>query len=123
MAGPTAPPVAAGPARCHGAATPHAAPAPPDRFTPMTAPPIPSTGDEAADEELALLRSTTQAIHSAQQQVVDLSLERMRLVLSLRRRTPPVKFATIADAVPTTENTVYKIHREARRAEERGELA
>jgi hypothetical protein len=89
----------------------------------MTAPPIPSTGDQGADEELALLRSTTRAIHSAQQQVIDLSLERMRLVLSLRRRTPPVKFSAIADAVPTTENTVYKIHREARRAEERGELA
>jgi hypothetical protein len=88
----------------------------------MTAPPIPSTGDQGADEELALLRSTTRAIHSAQQQVIDLSLERMRLVLSLRRRTPPVKFSAIADAVPTTENTVYKIHREARRAEERGEL-
>lgn len=86
----------------------------------MTAPPIPSTGDEAADDELMLLRSTTQAIHSAQQQVIDMSLERMRLVLSLRRRR--VKFRDIADAVPTTENTVYKIHREARRAEERGEL-
>lgn len=89
----------------------------------MSAPPIPSTGDEAADEELALLRSTTQAIHDAQQQVQDLSVERMRIVLALRRRTPPVKFSAIADAVPTTENTVYKIHREARRAEERGELA
>jgi hypothetical protein len=88
----------------------------------MTAPPIPSTGDEGADDELALLRSTTQAIHSAQRQVVDLSLERMRLVLSLRRRDPPVRFTVIADAIPTTENTVYKIHREARRAEERGEL-
>lgn len=89
----------------------------------MSAPPIPTTGDEAADEELALLRSTTQAIHAAQQQVQDLSVERMRIVLSLRRRQPPVKFSSIADAVPTTENTVYKIHREARRAEERGELA
>jgi hypothetical protein len=88
----------------------------------MSAPPIPSTGDEAADEELALLRSTTQAIHEAQQQVQDLSVERMRIVLSLRRRQPPVKFSAIADAVPTTENTVYKIHREARRAEERGDL-
>lgn len=89
----------------------------------MTAsPPIPTTGDEAADEELALLRSTTEAIHAAQQSVIDLSLERMRLVLSLRGRTPPVKFTAIADAVPTTENTVYKIHREAKRAEERGEL-
>jgi hypothetical protein len=87
-----------------------------------TPPPIPTTGDEAADDELALLRSTTQAIHSAQQQVVDLSLERMRLVLSLREKDPPVKFTVIADAVPTTENTVYKIHREARRAKERGEL-
>jgi DNA-binding NarL/FixJ family response regulator len=86
----------------------------------MTAPPIPTTGDEVADDELALLRSTTQAIHSAQQQVMDLSLERMRLVLSLRRRG--VLFRQIADAVPTTENTVYKIHREARRAEDRGEL-
>jgi hypothetical protein len=62
----------------------------------MTAPPIPSTGDEGADDELALL--------------------------SLRRRDPPVRFTVIADAIPTTENTVYKIHREARRAEERGEL-
>jgi len=85
-------------------------------------PPIPSTGDEEADEELAQLRSTTSAIHTAQKQVIDMSLERMRLVLSLRSRTPPVKFSTIADAVPTTENTVYKIHREARRAKERGEL-
>lgn len=86
-----------------------------------SAPPIPTTGDELADEELALLRTTTQAIHSAQQQVIDLSAERMRLVLSLRRRA--VKFREIADAVPTTENTIYKIHRDARRAEERGELA
>jgi hypothetical protein len=84
------------------------------------APPIPSTGDEVADEELALLRSTTQAIHSAQQQVMDLSMERMRLVLSLRRRN--VLFRMIADAVPTTENTVYKIHREAKRAEQKGQL-
>jgi hypothetical protein len=89
----------------------------------MTAPPpIPTTGDEAADDELVLLRSTTQAIHSAQRQVRDLSLERMRLVLSLREKDPPVLFTTIADAVPTTENTIYKIHREARRARERGEL-
>lgn len=84
------------------------------------APPIPSTGDEVADDELALLRSTTAAIHAAQQQVIDLSAERMRLVLSLRQRS--IKFRVIADAVPTTENTVYKIHREARRAEDRGDL-
>lgn len=83
-------------------------------------PPIPSTGDEEADEELALLRSTTQAIHDAQQSVIDLSSERLRLVLSLRKRK--IKFRVIADAVPTTENTVYKIHREARSAAERGEL-
>jgi len=89
----------------------------------MTAPPpIPTTGDEAADEDLALLRTTTQAIHEAQRQVIDMSLQRMRLVLSLRERDDPVKFSVIADAVPTTENTVYKIHREARRARERGEL-
>lgn len=89
----------------------------------MTAPPpIPTTGDEAADEDLALLRTTTQAIHEAQRQVIDMSLQRMRLVLSLRERDDPVKFAVIADAVPTTENTVYKIHREARRARDRGEL-
>jgi hypothetical protein len=85
-------------------------------------PPIPSTGDPGADAELAQLRATTQAIHTAQQQVIDLSTERMRLVLALRARTPPVKFSVIADAVPTTENTIYKINREARRAEERGEL-
>lgn len=85
-------------------------------------PPIPTTGDDATDEELALLRSTTQAIHSAQRQVEDMSLERMRLVLSLRDREPPVLFRLIADAVPTTEQTIYKIHREARRAREEGKL-
>ena len=89
----------------------------------MTAPalpPIPSTGDEVADEDLALLRQTTEAIHTRQEEVDALSKERQTIVLRLRRRS--IKFSVIADAVPTTEQTIYKIHREARRAEEAGEL-
>jgi DNA-binding NarL/FixJ family response regulator len=77
-------------------------------------PPIPSTGDEEADGNLALLRSTTTAIHDAQEKVTELSAERQRLVLELRKRG--VKYTVIAAAVPTTEQTIYKIHREAKAA-------
>jgi DNA-binding NarL/FixJ family response regulator len=83
-------------------------------------PPIPPTGDAEADAELAKLREDTAAIWQKQEEVEALSRERMRTVLSLRRRG--VLFRTIADAVPTTEQTVYKIHREARRAESEGAL-
>jgi hypothetical protein len=87
----------------------------------MTAsPPIPSTGDEAADAELARFRRQTTSIWTHQEEVAALSKERMRTLLSLRRRG--ILFRVIADAVPTTEQTIYKIHREARRAEEAGEL-
>lgn len=87
----------------------------------MTAPPpIPSTGDADADAELAQFRRQTTGIWDHQEQAAALSKARMRTVLSLRRRG--VLFRLIAEAVPTTEQTVYKIHREARRAEEAGEL-
>lgn len=87
----------------------------------MTAlPPLPSTGDPAADEDLALLRLTTEGIHVRQEEVEGLSKERMRTVLRLRQRG--VLFSVIAEAVPTTEQTVYKIARAARRAQEAGEL-
>lgn len=84
-------------------------------------PPIAPTGDEAADDELLLLRSTTQAIHAAQEEVNALSVERQRLVLSLRGRG--IKFGTIADAVPTTQQTIFKIHREGQLAAERDRVA
>lgn len=80
-------------------------------------PPITPTGDDDADEELHLLRAATQAIEERAQEVNDLAAERRRLVLSLRRRGVP--FKTIAAAVPTTDNTIYKIHREAKQT--RGE--
>jgi hypothetical protein len=89
----------------------------------VTAPaPIPSTGDAEADADLATLRDTTTSIWQHQEEVEELSRTRMRTVLRLRRREPPVLFSLIAAAVPTTEQTIYKIHREARRAEEAGEL-
>lgn len=83
-------------------------------------PPITPTGDDAADDELYLLRTATQAIDERAQEVNDLAAERRRLVLSLRQRGIP--FRTIADAIPTSENTIYKIHREAKAARQRGEL-
>lgn len=89
----------------------------------MTAPPsIPTTGDAEADADLATLRDTTTSIWQHQEEVEELSKTRMRTVLRLRRREPPVLFSLIAAAVPTTEQTIYKIHREARRAEEAGQL-
>lgn len=89
----------------------------------MTAPaPIPTTGDAEADADLLTLRDTTTSIWDKQAEVDALSKTRMRTVLRLRRRNPPVLFSVIAAAVPTTEQTIYKIHREARRAEEAGEL-
>lgn len=92
-------------------------------MTAVTAPPpIPLTGDAEADADLATLRDTTTAIWEHQEQVESLSKTRMRTVLRLRRREPPVLFSLIAAAVPTTEQTIYKIHREARRAEEAGQL-
>lgn len=80
-------------------------------------PPLTLTGDDETDEALALLRSTTQAIHGAQDRVAELSDERKRLVLELRRRIPPVLFRTIANAAGSTDQTIYKIHREAIRDE------
>lgn len=114
------------------AATPLAEHAPPDTVRRVTAapveepsvtgpdelPPLTLTGDDETDEALALLRSTTQAIHAAQDRVAELSDERKRLVLALRRRIPPVLFRTIADAAGSTDQTIYKIHREAIRDEQ-----
>jgi hypothetical protein len=74
-------------------------------------PPITLTGDDETDEALAMLRSTTQAIHDAQDRVAELSDERKRLVLTLRRRR--VLFRQIANAAGSTDQTIYKIHREA----------
>ena len=89
----------------------------------MTAPtPAPSTGDPEVDAELLQLRRQTTGIWQHQEEAAALSKARMRTVLALRRREPPVLFSVIAAAVPTTEQTIYKIHREARRAEEAGEL-
>ncbi len=119
------------------AATPLAAPAPPDRLHLVTAlaieespavstestpepPPLPMTGDEETDEALALMRSTTGAIHEAQDRVAELSSERKRLVLDLRRRR--VLFRHIAQAANSTEQTILKIHREAKQDEAAGRL-
>jgi hypothetical protein len=79
--------------------------------------PLQLTGDDETDEALALMRATTEEIHAAQEKVVELSGERKRLVLALRRCRPPVKFRQIADAAGSTEQTILKIHREARRDE------
>ena len=76
-------------------------------------PPITPTGDSDADDELRLLRATTASIHEAFDRIAGLSAERQRLVLSLRRRG--ILFSTIAEAVPTTEQTIYKIHRDGKR--------
>jgi hypothetical protein len=83
-------------------------------------PPLPLTGDEETDDALALMRSTTGAIHAAQDRVADLSQERKRLVLDLRRRG--VLFRLIAQAADSTEQTILKIHREARQDAEAGRL-
>jgi hypothetical protein len=88
--------------------------------TVMTAPPTPITGDAAADEELTLLRAASQQIAHHQAQVALLSRERMRLVMRLRDRG--LLFRVIAAAVPTTEQTIYKIHRDAKEAQARGDL-
>lgn len=106
-------------------ATPAPQAVPPDRLVPVTAEtqqPVPSTGDPEVDAELAKLRRQTTGIWERQEEVDALSKQRMRTVLALRDRTPPVLFRVIAEAVPTTEQTIYKIHREARRAQEAGEL-
>ena len=84
---------------------------------PVELPPLALTGDEETDEALALMRATTGEIHAAQDKVAELSAERKRLVLTLRRCRPPVKFRAIADAAGSTEQTILKIHREARREE------
>lgn len=81
--------------------------------SPEELPPLQLTGDDETDEALALMRSTTEAIHDAQDRVAELSSERKRLVLDLRRRR--VKFRQIADAAGSTEQTILKIHREAKR--------
>lgn len=83
--------------------------------TPAELPPLPLTGDDETDEALALMRSTTGAIHDAQDRVAELSSERKRLVLHLRRRR--VLFRHIAQAANSTEQTILKIHREAKRDE------
>jgi hypothetical protein len=90
---------------------------PPAVSEPVELPPLQLTGDAETDEALALMRATTEEIHSAQEKVVELSAERKRLVLTLRRCRPPVKFRAIADAAGSTEQTILKIHREARREE------
>jgi hypothetical protein len=116
------------------AATPLADTCPPDRLRSVTAavveepsvpepdeerelPPLVLTGDDEADETLALLRKITQQIHEAQDYVAELSDERKRVVLDLRRRHG-VLFRLIADAAGSTDQTIYKIHREAIRDEE-----
>ncbi len=76
-------------------------------------PPLPVTGHPATDEDLALMRQTTEAIRLRQEEVEELSRERMAVVLRLRERG--VLFSVIAEAVPTTEQTVYKIARTAKR--------
>jgi hypothetical protein len=120
-----------------GAATPLADTSPPGRLRLVTAsaieepppvsepeprelPPLPLTGDDETDEALALMRSTTGAIHDAQDRVAALSTERKRLVLDLRRRR--VLFRHIADAAGSTEQTILKIHREAKLDEAAGRL-
>ncbi len=81
--------------------------------TPAEPRPLPLTGDDETDEVLALMRHTTGAIHEAQDRVAELSDERKRLVLDLRRRG--VIFRHIAQAANSTEQTILKIHREAKR--------
>lgn len=73
-------------------------------------------------EDLARFAAAFNGIRTRQQEVEELSKERMRLVLRLRRNDPPVLFSALAEAAGTTEQTIYKVHREARRAEEAGEL-
>jgi hypothetical protein len=87
---------------------------------PAEPPPLPLTGDDETDEQLALMRSTTGAIHEAQDRVAELSTERKRLVLDLRRRR--VLFRQIAQAANSTEQTILKIHREAKQDEAAGRL-
>lgn len=82
--------------------------------------PLPLTGDAETDEALALMRSTTGAIHAAQDQVAALSSERKRVVLDLRARG--VLFRQIAVAAGSTEQTILKIHREAKQDQEAGRL-
>lgn len=90
-------------------------------MTTVTAPPpIPTTGDPDADAELTGLREDSRAIADAQALVIERSRSRQRRVLWLRERGVLVRI--IADAIPTTEQTIYKIHRDAREAQERGEL-
>lgn len=84
-------------------------------------PPIPTTGDEAADAELSLLRDASLQIAEAQARINGWSRDRQRLVLRLRDRG--VLFRVIAAAIPTTEQTIFKIHRDAREAQAKGELS
>lgn len=83
-------------------------------------PPLALTGDDDTDDTLALLRATTEGIHEAQEKATELAAERRRLVLDLREQHG-VKFADIARAAGSTEQTIYKVHREAR--DERRALA
>ena len=80
--------------------------------TPSGPPPLTLTGDDATDEALAELRSTTAGLHEASEQVVGLSARRRQLVLTLRARGVP--FRQIAAAAASTEQTIFKVHREAR---------
>jgi hypothetical protein len=87
---------------------------------PEPPPPLVLTGDELTDEALAMLRATTEGIHKAQEQAIELSAERRRIVLDLREQRG-VKFSKIAEAAGSTEQTIYKVHREAK--DERRDLA
>lgn len=91
-------------------------------MTAVTSPRPPLTGAAAAEaeKELDAFRDATNGIHTKQEEVDALSKARMRSVLRLRDLGVLVR--VIAASVPTTEQTIYKIMREARRAQEAGEL-
>jgi hypothetical protein len=84
-------------------------------------PPIAPTGDEEADAELALLRAVTRSMHEHLDHVAALSAERQRIVMSLRGRD--IKYGTIAAAVPTTEQTIFKVRREGQARHNAGDHA
>jgi hypothetical protein len=75
-------------------------------------PPLRLTGDDDTDEALALLRATQQTMDEALRTVEASSRQRQRLVLDLRARRVP--FKQIAEAAGIAEQTVFKVHRDAR---------
>lgn len=81
----------------------------------QTAPEQPEITLPSAEQGLDEIRLITEAIRTHQQAITSLGKRRRRIIVALRHQygTPSaerhVKFTDIADAMGTTDQTVYKI--------------